>query len=78
MGTGDDMDLIDRVAVATVRTQHQWEAREMAAIHEAVVARAAVDPQADAAVEATRAWATQAQAEEAARRAHWANVLAKG
>jgi hypothetical protein len=62
-GTCDDMDLMDRVAVATVRSQHRREARKTAAIHEAIAARAAADAQTDAAVEAARARAAQAHAE---------------
>jgi hypothetical protein len=54
-GTGDDMDLMDRVAVATMRVQHRREARETAAIHEVVAARAATDAQVDAVVEVARA-----------------------
>jgi hypothetical protein len=77
-GIGDDIDLMDRVAVATVHVQHRREARETATTHEGAAARATVDAQADTAAEAARARAAQAEAEEVARRAHLVNALAEG
>jgi hypothetical protein len=38
-GTGEDMDLMNRVAVATMLAHHRQEARETATIHEAATAR---------------------------------------
>jgi hypothetical protein len=52
--TREDMDLMDWVAVATLREKHWWETPEMTCIHEAVAARATADAQADTAVEAAR------------------------
>jgi hypothetical protein len=66
------------VKVATMHVQHRWDVRETTTIHEAITARATADAQADAAVEAARARAAQAQAEDAARWAHWVNALAEG
>jgi hypothetical protein len=75
---GEDMGLMARVMMGTVRARHQLEAREAAAFHEAAIARAEVDALVDAAAEGARARAVQAHAEEATQRAHSTNALAEG
>jgi hypothetical protein len=67
-----------QVTMGTLRAWHQQEAREAAAFQGAAAARAEVDALADAATEAARARAMQAQAEVAAQWAHWVNALAEG
>jgi hypothetical protein len=77
-GTSEDMDLMARVTMDTVHARHQQEVREAAAFHEAAAARTEVDALADTAAEAAHGQDAQAQAEEAARRAHWANASEEG
>jgi tryptophan synthase beta subunit len=66
------MYLMAQVTMGAERVRKQMEAREAVAFHEAAAARVEADALADAATEAARPWATQAQseAEETARRAH--------
>jgi hypothetical protein len=66
-----------------VHEQLQRVTREMTVLPKDVVARAAMDAQAQAVEKAARAWAAQTEveeeeAEEATWNAHWANALAEG
>jgi hypothetical protein len=51
--------LVQRAAVAVVREQYQWEARELAAFREAVVVRVAANVYAEAMAEAARVHVAQ-------------------
>jgi hypothetical protein len=58
-GSREGEDLRQRAAVAVVREQYQWEARELAAVREAVAVRVAANMYPEAMAEATRVHVAQ-------------------